>query len=89
VKHFGGHIPAELRTTLELGPVPEFDGVTCSQDGCDRRYGLQWHHGDPVANGGASELDNLEPECTPHHWDETERQRKAGLLGTRNNKGPP
>jgi hypothetical protein len=89
VKHFGRHIPAELRTALELGPPPEFDGVTCSQDSCDRRYGLQWHHRDPVANGGASEFDNLEADCAPHHWEETERQRRAGLLGPRRQQSPP
>ncbi len=90
VKHLGRHIPAELRTALELGPVPEFDGATCSHEGCERRYGLQWHHRDPVANGGACEIGNLEPDCTPHHWTETERQRKAGLLGPRRaNRVPP
>jgi hypothetical protein len=89
VKHFGRHIPAELRTALELGPVPEFDGVACSQKACDRRYDLDWHHRNPVANGGESSFENLEPDCGPHHWEETERQRRAGLLGPRRAKSPP
>ena len=78
VKHFGRHIPAELRTALELGPLPELDGVKCSEEGCDRRYGLEWDHEDPVASGGETSYENLEPKCKPHHWEKTERDRKAG-----------
>ena len=78
VEHFGRHIPAELRTTLELGPLPDLDGVVCSEQGCDRRYGLEWDHEDPLANGGPTSCDNLSPKCRPHHWDKTERDRKAG-----------
>lgn len=89
VKHFGRHLPAELRTALELGPVPEFDGVTCSRDGCERKYELDWHHRNPVANGAESSFENLEPDCKPHHWEATERQRRAGLLGPRRAKSPP
>ena len=78
VKHFGRHIPAELRTALELGPLPDLDGVVCDEDGCDRRYGLEWDHDDPVAHGGETSFENLNPKCGPHHWDKTERDRKAG-----------
>ena len=78
VKHFGRHIPAELRTALELGPLPDLDGVTCSEEGCDRRYGLEWDHDNPVANGGETSYENLGPKCEPHHWDKTERDSKAG-----------
>jgi len=78
VRHFGRHIPAELRTALELGDLPDLDGVVCSEEGCDRRYGLEWDHDDPVANGGDTSYENLKPKCTPHHWDKTERDRKAG-----------
>jgi hypothetical protein len=38
VVHFGRHIKAELRTALELGAVPDFDGVSCIEVGCDRRF---------------------------------------------------
>ncbi|HSS09447.1 MAG TPA: DUF222 domain-containing protein, partial [Acidimicrobiales bacterium] len=41
VAHFGRHIPAELRTALELGPPPHFDGVSCVEAGCHRRYHLE------------------------------------------------
>lgn len=81
VAHFGRHIPAELRTALELGPPPTFDGVECTEAGCGRRYGLEWDHVDPVANGGPTSFDNLRARCWPHHRAKTERDRQAGLLG--------
>ncbi len=80
VAHFGRHIPAELRTALELGPPPGFDGVSCSLAGCDRRYGLEWDHIDPVAHNGPTSYENLRPTCKPHHWEKTERDRQAGLF---------
>lgn len=90
VTHLGRHIPAHLRTALDLGPLPELDGVTCVETGCGRRYGLEWDHVDPVANGGATSFDNLRPRCQPHHADKTERDRGAGLLGPRlAGVGPP
>jgi hypothetical protein len=82
VKHFGRHIPAELRTALDLGPPPGFEGVACA-DGCGRRYGLEWDHVDPVAHGGPTSYGNLKPRCWGCHHDKTERDRAAGLLGTR------
>ncbi|MFI5372101.1 MAG: DUF222 domain-containing protein [Candidatus Eisenbacteria bacterium] len=90
VKHFGRRIRAELRTALELGPPPEFAGVTCDEVGCDRRYGLEWDHVDPVAHGGVTSYENLKAECGPHHWDKTERDRRAGLLRRQEDgRGPP
>jgi 5-methylcytosine-specific restriction endonuclease McrA len=80
VKHFGRHIPAELRTALELGPPPGFAGTACAEQGCGRRYGLEWDHVDPVAHGGPTSYQNLQPRCWPHHRDKTERDRAAGLL---------
>ena len=49
VRHFGRRIPAEVRIALELGPPPEFAGVTCAELGRDRRYNLDWDHVGPVA----------------------------------------
>jgi hypothetical protein len=91
VKHFGRHIPAELRTALELGELPDLDGVVCSEEGCDRRYGLEWDHHNPVANGGETSYENLRPKCEPHHWDKTERDRRAGRHRgrTREPRPPP
>jgi hypothetical protein len=80
VAHFGRHIPAVLRTALELGAPPDLNGVTCSKDGCDRRHRLQWHHIRSRASGGPTSHQNLAPICVPDHVEETERQRKAGEL---------
>jgi hypothetical protein len=80
VAHFGRRRPAALDTALMLGGAPIFEGVACVEDGCERRYGLQWDHIDPVANGGLTSLTNLQAECTPHHKRKTERDRSAGLL---------
>jgi hypothetical protein len=82
VKHLGRHIPAELRTALDLGAPPGFEGTACA-DGCGRRHGLEWDHVDPVAHGGPTSYDNLRPRCWGCHHDKTERDRRAGLLGGR------
>jgi len=90
VVHYGRHIKAELRTALELGAVPDFDGVSCIEAGCDRRYHLEWDHVDPRANRGPTSYANLEPRCYPHHREKTERDRRAGLLrGIRAGPDPP
>ncbi len=80
VAHLGRHRPAELRTALDLGPPPDLDGVTCRQDGCDRRYGLEWDHIDPVANDGPTSYQNLQPLCWQHHQHKTHTDRNRGLL---------
>lgn len=87
VVHFGRHIKAEVRTALELGAPPDFDGVTCAAAGCDRRYHTEWDHKDPKANWGPTTFDNLQALCYPHHQEKTTRDREAGLLG-RNPPGP-
>ena len=87
VRHFGRHIPAELRTALELGSPPGFDGVECA-DGCGRRHGLEWDHVDPVAHGGPTSYGNLAPRCFSCHGEKTEHDRRAGLLGGRRGGEP-
>jgi hypothetical protein len=67
VAHFGRRIPAELRTALDLGSPPGLEGASCAEEGCGRRYGLEWDHVDPLANGGATSYANLQPCCWPHH----------------------
>jgi hypothetical protein len=90
VVHFGRHPKAELRTALELGAVPDFDGVSCVEVGCDRRYHLEWDHVDPRANHGPTSYDNLKARCYPHHREKTARDRQAGLLrGNRREPDPP
>ncbi len=83
VTHFGRYQPAHLRTALELGPPPDFDGVVCVHPDCDRRHGLEWDHVNPVANQGPTTFDNLQPRCWPHHAEKTEQDRQAGLLGAK------
>ena len=78
VAHFGRHLPAELRTALALGPVPEFPGPSCAD--CKRRYGLELDHVEPLAHGGPTAYANLEHRCVPCHQAKTERDRRAGLL---------
>ena len=85
VAHLGRYRPAELETALMLGKPPAFDGLTCDTEGCDRRYGLEWDHVDPVANDGVTSYENVGPQCWPHHQDKTERDRKAGLLDRNKN----
>jgi len=87
IVHYGRRIPAELRTALDLGDPERLDGAVCVEDGCDRRYDLEWDHDDPVANGGNTSYENLKPRCRPDHWAKTERDRKAGLLA--GSRAPP
>ena len=83
VAHLGRHIPAELRTALDLGPLPDLAGVACTHPGCGRTTGLEWDHVHPNAARGPTSYDNLQPRCWPHHRDKTERDRQAGLIGSR------
>lgn len=71
VAHFGRHMKAELRTALELGQPPGFEGTKCSRPGCDRHYGLEWDHVQPVSHAGPTSYDNMQPLCKPHHWEKT------------------
>jgi hypothetical protein len=79
IKHFGRHFPAELRTALDLGPVPAFTGAQCGQ--CGSRFGLEYDHVNPVANQGETSLGNVQALCWDDHQAKTERDRQAGLLG--------
>jgi hypothetical protein len=89
ISHLGRHITAELRTALELGEVPDFDGVTCVEEGCERRHKLEWDHVDPHAHGGPTSFDNLEPRCWPHHRRKTRADALAGILNREQKRGPP
>ena len=80
IVHYGRTIPTELRTALELGDPQRLDGAVCIEDGCDRRYGLELDHDDPVANGGAVQL--REPEVQV-------RTRPLGQDRTRPQSRPP
>jgi hypothetical protein len=88
IAHFGRRYPAVLRTALELGAPPDFNGNVCAAPGCDRCYHLQNDHIDPVANGGLTSYVNNQPLCPPDHRIKTERDRKAGLLRRKKPRGP-
>ena len=79
IKHFGRHFPAELRTALDLGPVPAFTGAQCGD--CGSRFGLEYDHINPVANKGPTSYGNVQALCWDDHKAKTERDRQAGLLG--------
>lgn len=83
VVHYGRRPNALQRTVLMLGLPPEFDGARCSEPGCGRRFRIEFHHRDPYAVGGVTSLDDLEPLCREHHDERTERDRRAGTLGSR------
>ena len=80
VAHYGRNLTAQQRTALGLGPPPAFDGLRCTEDGCERRLGLEIDHLDPVANGGPTSLEHLDPKCWVHHQEKTKRDRAAGLF---------
>ena len=80
IAHFGRKYPAVLRTALDLGGPPDFNGNVCAAPGCDRRYHLQRDHIDPVANDGPTSYANNQMLCPPDHRIKTEHDRKAGLL---------
>jgi hypothetical protein len=80
IAHFGRRYPVVLRTALDLGAPPDFNGNVCAAPGCDRTYHLQDDHIDPVANGGLTSYANRQPLCPHEHRIKTERDRKAGLL---------
>jgi len=87
VVHYGRKaLPAVLRTALELGEPPGFDGVRCVD--CGRLLGLQVDHVDPVANDGPTCLGNLRHRCCTCHPEKTARDREAGLLGRARGQPP-
>jgi hypothetical protein len=88
VVHYGRKkMPEVLRTVLELGDPPNFDGVTCVD--CGAEFGIEWDHDDPVANNGPTNRGNLKPRCRHCHDEKTERDRLAGLLDRKITRGPP
>ncbi len=87
IAHFGRKVPAVLRTALDLGGPPDFNGNVCAAPGCDRRYHLQRDHIDPVANGGLTSYANNQPLCPPDHRIKTEHDRRAGLLRRKKRRG--
>ncbi len=77
--HVGRKYTAELRTALDLGPVPDFTGKACTE--CKSTVGLERDHEVPVARTGRSSISNVVSRCHRCHAEKTERDRLAGLLG--------
>ena len=86
--HYGRRRPALLQSVLDLGDPPAFDGVLCSEAGCDRRFGLQWDHKDPCLNGGPTRKRNLQALCDPHHVDKTDATEGRPLARQPNRSRP-
>jgi hypothetical protein len=70
--------PVKVRTALELGEPPEFDGVRCVD--CGNRFKTQNDHVEPHNALGPASTDNLKPRCWPCHQAKTKRDREAGKL---------
>ncbi len=68
----------EVRTALELGPPPDFDGVACID--CGKRFRPEFDHVEPRVALGPTSHSNLKPRCYGCHQLKTERERKAGKL---------
>ena len=71
-------LPPELRTLIEIGAPPDFDGAVCSR--CGGRFRLQKDHMDPKNHGGPLSLENLDTLCPVCHGDKTKEDWEAGLL---------
>jgi len=79
VVHYGRRaLPAAVRTAVELGDPPDFDGRRCVD--CGNLLALELDHDDPVANGGPTTRSNMKWRCNHCHREKTERDRRAGLL---------
>ena len=81
IKRFGRRYPAALLTALNLGKPPTFDGRKCVD--CGSGFRPQKDHVNPVANGGMTEIANLQWRCPPCHDLKTEKDRILGKLGSR------
>ncbi|MGH2827986.1 MAG: HNH endonuclease [Actinomycetota bacterium] len=68
----------EVRTALELGEPPEFDGVVCVD--CGNRFKTEFDHVEPRVALGPTSHGNLKARCWSCHQAKTERDRKAGKL---------
>lgn len=86
IRRYGRSIPKDLELLLHLGDPPGFDGIACVD--CGATYAIERDHVNPVANGGETSHENLEPRCPPCHRAKTERDREAGLLGAACTRGP-
>ena len=76
LKRWTRGIPTPIRTALQLGEPPGFDGPRCID--CGNRYNLQVDHIEPLSNGGPTSVANTGGRCTPCHIRKTTADRQAG-----------
>ena len=79
IKRYSRSLPPELRTLIEIGMPPDFDGAVCSR--CGARFRLQMDHVDPKNHGGPLSYENTDPLCPTCHEEKTREDWEAGLLG--------
>lgn len=77
-KRWTRNTPVEVRTALELGEPPSFDGVRCVD--CGNSFGIQNDHVEPHVAKGPASTGNFKHRCWPCHQAKTVRDRKAGKL---------
>lgn len=78
---YGRCVPPELKTAMELGKAPDFDGPKCVR--CGNRFRPERDHIEPVVALGPTKLSNLDWLCDPCHDVKTEEDRKAHKLKPR------
>ena len=83
---YGRCMPPELKTALELGKAPDFDGPKCVR--CGNRFRPERDHIEPVVAHGPTKLSNLDWLCDPCHNLKTEEDRKAQKLKPRAGPAP-
>ncbi|MFN2594831.1 MAG: HNH endonuclease, partial [Actinomycetota bacterium] len=87
-KRWDRNTPKEIAIALELGPPPDFDGVSCID--CGNRIGIENDHELPVSQGGPTSLTNFTHRCWPCHQKKSERERRDPAPARRRPpKGPP
>ncbi|HSM01792.1 MAG TPA: HNH endonuclease [Acidimicrobiia bacterium] len=81
MKRWGRSMPAAIRTALNLGDPPEFEGVRCVD--CGNRFWIEWDHDTPHAAGGPISIENSKPRCWRCHRRKTREDIEAGRLRRR------
>jgi len=78
VKSWTRSIPREVAIALELGPPPNFDGVSCID--CGNRFRTEFDHVQPKGRGGPTSNPNLRPRCWSCHQAKTKRERAGPVV---------
>lgn len=72
-KRWSRNISIEVRTALELGEPPDFNGVKCVD--CGNRFRTEFDHVKCHAGGGPASLGNFDPRCPGCHQIKTDKDR--------------